>query len=97
MFAVVDNDSESLGTLLLPDRLSHINKMTENVCLVGTGLAELRQSITVFGNDQHMDGCLRTDIPKRQAPVVFMDLIGRPLAAEDLIKDSGRSSTVRVT
>jgi len=39
-------------------------------------------------NDQNVNGCLRIDVPEREAGVVFVNDIGRNLVIRDFFKES---------
>src|SRR5271166_6239899 len=47
------------------------------------GLGFLQSSKMPFGNDEHMRGCLRVDVFEGEDVFVFVDFLGRNLAADD--------------
>lgn len=92
ILAIVDNDPESVRALLSAEVLGHVHHVPNQGLLVLPCLGKLRQTIPVFGNNQKVDRRLRIDVPKSNANVVVVDLVGRNVSRQDLVENRGRGS-----
>ena len=90
--SVVDHDPESARTLLLAQHLGHVHHVAEKGLLVLPCLGKLCQAVTVFGNDQEMDGGLWRHVPKGDAQIVVVDLVGRNVSRQDLVENGWRGT-----
>jgi len=51
MFAIIYDDTESIGTFLLPHALCNVQQMSQDIFLVLARIAQLRKPIAIFWND----------------------------------------------
>ena len=80
---VINHEAEAgiVDAFLPGNVLGNIKKMTEQR-FIGDGRFANPCNL-LLGNDQDMDGCLRGDVVKSQAEIVFMDDSGGNFLGDD--------------
>lgn len=84
--AVVDDKTVAVREVLLPgDRRRREQEVPENVLVFAGGLTDARNEF--FRNDQDVGRGLRIDVLQSDAVIVFVDLLRRDFAVDDLLEN----------
>jgi hypothetical protein len=84
--SVVDDNTKSIGTVLLSDLLSNKHEVADELFLILLHTAETDKPILLARNDQRMKGSLRVDISKAIGSIVFVNHLAGDFLAQKLVK-----------